>query len=75
MFHSNYQLQKTDYSWISFRSALKARDSITHPKLIEDYLLPAEVLQQLQESIVWFHESMGELTKSCIDGRKLGNDS
>ncbi len=75
MFHSSYELTKSDHRWDSFRTALKARDSITHPKLVEDYLLPAEVLRQLQEAIVWFHESMSGLTKSCGNGRKSENDS
>lgn len=75
MFHSSYQLPKSDHRWGSFKSALKARDSITHPKQVEDYLLPAEVLRQLQESIVWFHESMRGVTKSCLNGTKQENNS
>jgi len=73
VFNSNFILNKSDHRYGIFKQTLQYRNSVTHPKKIEDYLLPPEGVKDLSNSIIWFAETMKKLMTSCGEGLKTRN--
>jgi hypothetical protein len=70
VFRSDFILNKSDHRYGVFKQTLQYRNSVTHPKKIEDYLLPPEGVKDLRNSIIWFAETMKMLMTSCGEGLK-----
>jgi hypothetical protein len=67
-FGANFKLQLSDHRWDSFQTALRARHAITHPKTVEEFILTAEGISHLKESIAWFGENIKAVLNAGFDG-------
>lgn len=65
VFHSNFKMNKGENRYNTFRKSLENRHSVTHPKRMEDYLIPPEGAEDLKNAIIWFSETMQALMSSC----------
>jgi hypothetical protein len=65
VFHSGFTMNKGDNGYYTFKKLLKNRNKVTHPKGIEDYLIPSKGAEALKKAIIWFAETMTGLMVNC----------
>jgi hypothetical protein len=65
VFHSNFIMDKGGDGYSAFKKSLKNRNKVTHPKRVEDYLIPTEGAEDLKKAIIWFAETMTGLMVHC----------
>lgn len=64
VFNSDFKLNTSNHGFECFQKALKARHSITHPKLRRGFIPFFDTLKDTQQAIIWFGENMRELIRS-----------
>ncbi len=67
---SNYQLNKSDHKYDSFKKIIQYRNKITHPKTINEYDFNPDIIDYTKEGITWFYQSL----KDLLDSQKALED-
>jgi hypothetical protein len=57
----NYELNVSDHRWNSFKSAIKIRDRLMHPKSLADLTITGEEGELIIDTITWFRENISNL--------------
>jgi hypothetical protein len=65
VFHSNFMMDKGGDGYSAFKKSIENRNKVTHPKRVEDYLIPTEGAEDLKKAIIWFAETMTGLMVHC----------
>jgi hypothetical protein len=65
VFSIKFSLNRQHSGWAAFQTALRLRDSITHPKLVSDFQPEPQAFSALAEAISWFCDQMTGLFTAC----------
>lgn len=67
--HSDYLVDFDSSGWSSLMGFYEHRDSMMHPKCIDDLILNKDVILRVQAGVVWFRDQISKLNE-CISTKK-----
>jgi hypothetical protein len=73
VFGSTYEVDFSGEGWRSMKSLIELRNSVTHPKTVEDVLLRADAPGMIQSATLWFLDVMKGIFQS-VDLQMIEED-
>jgi hypothetical protein len=66
---SDFEADYGNHRWAFLRKAVAIRNSITHPKILDDLEISDSDLETLRQGMQWYHDNISEVMRQCM--RKL----
>jgi hypothetical protein len=73
VFGSEFKVDYGHHGWEKFQDLVDMRNSLSHPKSVDDTLLRSKLPNTVRDALVWFYTNMGDFFKS-VDLARLEED-